>query len=134
MASQETKESATALLNLVARPFFAERKTPALLFLASLAAVCLTAFSHIATPWLIGDLIDAAPAGDVDGLRTAVIGLFGVAVLASIGGASRMLAGRRLADLFRAFLLNRLLRRLLGLRLSDLEGKKHRTLNSIFID
>lgn len=123
-----------ALLRLVAWPFFVESKKPLLLFLVSMAAVVLTAFSHIATPWLIGDLIDAATNGSVDRLRTTVIGLFGVAVLASLGGAIRMLSGRRMADLFRAFLLTRLMRRLLGLRLSDLEGKESRTLNSIFID
>lgn len=134
MPSDPRNASMRALLRRVGGTFLSERRTPLILFLTSIGAVALTAFSHIATPWLIGDLIDAAPRGDVDGLMVACIGLFGVAVLASVGGAIRALSGRRLADLFRAFLLTRLMGRVLRLKLSDLEGKDNRELNSIFID
>jgi ABC-type multidrug transport system fused ATPase/permease subunit len=122
------------LIRSIVWPFLSADRKPLRLFLVSLAAVTATALSHVATPWLIGMFIDAAPRGDVPGLRTAAIGLFLVAVLASAGGGIRMLAGKRLADLFRAHLRMRLMGQVLRLRLSDIEGRDNRELQSVFND
>jgi ABC-type multidrug transport system fused ATPase/permease subunit len=122
------------LLRTIVWPFFRATKRPLLLFGTAFLAVVATAMSHVATPWLIGRLIDAAPQGDLSGLRTAVAGLFAVAVLASLGGGTRALAARRLADLFRTHLRTNLMRQLLRLRLADVEGQQNRQLNSVFTD
>jgi ATP-binding cassette, subfamily B, bacterial len=122
------------LLRDVVWPFCVESRKPVSLFLLALVAVAATATAHVATPWLIGRLIDAAPQKEVDVVRACAIGLFATALLASFGGGLRSVAARRLADLFRTHLRMRLMQRMLGFPLKSLEGPDSRALNSVFVD
>jgi ABC-type multidrug transport system fused ATPase/permease subunit len=107
---------------------------PLVLFLVSCLAVVATALSHVATPWMIGKFIDAAPRKDVATLWFSCAGLFGAACLASLGGGVRSIAARRLADLLRAHVRTRLMEHVLALPVSAVEGHESRQLNSVFVD
>jgi ATP-binding cassette subfamily B protein len=114
-------------------PFWATKKAGQLFSLGCLA-VSVSALSNIATPWMIGSFIDSVAARDVHRLHASVIGLFGVAVMASLGGGARSIVGRHLSDLFRSHLRMVLTSRFLSAPLLCVEGSGSRNINSVFMD
>jgi ATP-binding cassette subfamily B protein len=101
-------------------PYFRGSSGPAGLLIVALLGASATTLATVLTPWLVGRVIDAAVLRE-RALSAAVLSIFGVAILTTVGDAVRELASSRLRDRFAAHLQRTLMDRLLVTPLSWLQ-------------
>src|ERR1700734_462014 len=127
-------DSATSGLWWLFKRFRQQDPRWAALATAGLLGLVGTSAAQLATPWIVGKLIDSGVRGSKSGLRISGIELCFLACATAIVGAVKFIGFKRLADVFKTFLTLDLLKHLHQLPLADLEGSQATNLKALFID